>query len=414
MTALPVPRAGDEVAWVRQHLGDLVVEAPEDVAASPTRRGGQAAADAALDAFDVAGYGADRNEVLPRERRGASGLSPYIRHGLLTLPRVWRHVEGGPVRDVAKFHDELLWQEYSRHLYARLGSALGAPLRYAPRRPTDPTDSTRDPERGPWNRSMACVDEALSELDRDGWLVNQARMWLASDWTVRHGWDWRAGEDYFFTHLLDGSRAANRLGWQWTVGTGTGRPYGFSRRQVVRRAPELCGGCPLRDACPIEDWPDASEPEQLPPMPLLRSDPDPATTAGPAEPVQRGDPEAVWLTGESLGEDDPALRAHPELPAVFVFDEPLLSRLRLSSKRLAFITQTLAELAGHRTVQVHRGDPTRVLEGWALATTFAPVPGWRRRASRLAPVALHPFPWLRRPDAGPVASFSAWRRHLRG
>jgi deoxyribodipyrimidine photo-lyase len=35
---------------------------------------------------------------------------------------------------------------------------------------------------------------------------------------------------------------------------------------------------------------------------------------------------------------------------VFVFDEPLLDRLRLSSKRLVFLVETLADLAGRRTV----------------------------------------------------------------
>ena len=80
------------------------------------------------------------------------------------------------------------------------------------------------------------------ELHRDGWLVNQTRMWLASQWAVRAGADWRAGEDAMFTHLLDGSRAANRLGWQWTVGTGSGKPYGFSRWQVEKRAPAAVPG----------------------------------------------------------------------------------------------------------------------------------------------------------------------------
>jgi hypothetical protein len=39
---------------------------------------------------------------------------------------------------------------------------------------------------------------------------------------------------------LDGSRAANLLGWQWTVGAGTGKPCGFARWQVEKRAPQLC------------------------------------------------------------------------------------------------------------------------------------------------------------------------------
>ena len=79
----------------------------------------------------MTGYARRRNEVWPESRRGASRLSPYIRHGLLTLPRVWSHVAGGPEEDVAKFRDELRWQEYARHLYARMGTATRRSLRYS-------------------------------------------------------------------------------------------------------------------------------------------------------------------------------------------------------------------------------------------------------------------------------------------
>lgn len=403
MSLLPTPQPGDEVAWVRSHLADLCLEPVDQVAASPAFRGGQTAADARLAAFDVTGYAADRNEVWPDQRRGASRLSPYIRHGLLPLPRVWQAVADGPPRDVARFRDELLWQEFARHLYARLGRRLSAPLRALP------DASGRGP--APWDRSLACVDLAVTELERDGWLVNQARMWLASHWTVRHHWSWREGEDAFFTHLLDGSRAANRLGWQWTVGSATGRPYGFGQEQVQRRAPGLCDRCPRSAACPIEDRPDDPTWPPVDPEPRLRHDPDPTATAGPAAPDITGSPQQVWLTAESLGDADPALRAHPELPAVVVLDEPLLARLRLSGKRLVFLAETLADLATRRELEVQRGDPTEVLAGRRLAATFTPVPGWRRRAARLRPVAVHPFPWLVRPDGGPQTSFSAWRRH---
>jgi deoxyribodipyrimidine photo-lyase len=405
---LPPPRVGDEVAWVREHLGHLTLEDAGSITASSTFRGGQHAGDAALAAFDVAGYAADRNEVWPPHRRGASRLSPYIRHGLLPLPRVWAHVAGGPPRDVRKFRDELLWQEYARHVYARLGPALAEPLRHRPpstagSRPGGPDD--------PWDRELACVGLVVDELEHDGWLVNQTRMWLASQWTVRHGWAWREGEDRFFRHLLDGSRAANRVGWQWTVGTATGKPYGFSRWQVERRAPGLCRACRLRDACPIEQWPAAEPGGRVETTPLLRRDPDPDATAGLARPAPtvRG-PDLVWLTAESLGDDDPALVAHPERAVAFVFDERLLARLRLSGKRLVFLAETLAELAERRQLDVSLGDPVDVLSGRALATTFAPVPGWRRRVARLDVAQLHPWPWLMRPGSGPVTSFTAWRR----
>ena len=396
-TPLPRPEPGREVAWVTEHLADLCADAPHR---SARFAGTQAAADDALAAFDVTGYASHRNEVWPPERRGASGLSPWIRHGLLTLPRVHAAV-AGPAEDRRKFRDELRWQEYARHLYARLGPALGEPLRRSP-----VALAATDAE--PWDRSLRCIDVNLDELERDGWLVNQTRMWLASQWSVRHGADWRAGEERFFTHLLDGSRAANRLGWQWTAGTGTGRAYGFSRTQVRRRAPGLCTGCAHHAACPIEDWPDDPELGPVDADPRLRHDPDVARTAGPVEPEHDGTPEVVWLTAESLGDDDPALAAHPDLPVVFVLDRPLLARLRLSAKRLVFLVDRLAELGEQRTLEVHLGDPVAVLAGRPLATTFAPVPGWRSRARHLDLAVLHPWPWLEPPRAGSLASFSAW------
>ena len=119
---------------------------------------------------------------------------------------------------------------------------------------------------------------------------------------------------------------------------------------------------------------------------------------------------SVWITAESLGDRDPAATAHPDLPVVFVFDESLLRGLRLSVNRLIFLSESLADLAQRRQVQVWRGDPVAVLQGRRLAATFAPVPGFRSRAARLDVVSLHPWPWLKRPGAEPVTSYTAWRR----
>ncbi|WP_375431870.1 FAD-binding domain-containing protein [uncultured Friedmanniella sp.] len=397
MPVLPTPPADlDAVtAWVGEHLGDLTLEGPDAIAAGGFA-GGQAAADAALAQLDITGYARKRSTVLPESQRGASRMSPYIRHGLLTLPQVWARVSDAPDQDRKRYRDELLWQEYARHLYARTGPALGRALRR-----DQPRSSTWT--REPWPAEMACLESVVSELHHDGWVVNQTRMWLASQWAVRAGADWRDGEQEMFAHLLDGSRAANRLGWQWTTGTGSGKAYGFSRWQVEKRAPQLCRRCPLRQACPIQDWPDAD----LGPAvdgPDLGTGP---TPAGPVE-VEGGGGEVTWLTAESLGTGDPALAAEPDRPAVFVFDEPLLSRLRLSGKRLVFLAETLGELAQARPLEVRRGSPVTELAGYRLATTYAPVPGWAARAAQLTVAELHPWPWLRRPGNASLRSYSAW------
>ena len=401
MTLLPTPDLDSPERWVADHLGDLTLEGAGGVCRSPLFVGGQTAADAALAAFAVGGYASRRSQVLPESARGASRLSPYIRHGLLPLPRVWEHVADGPAKDSGKFRDELLWQEYARHLYARVGRTIHAPLRREPAVGEGWADE-------PWPEAMACMAEVRRGLTEDGWLVNQTRMWASSQWTVRAGARWQDGERRMYAELLDGSPAANGLGWQWSIGMATGKPYGFSRWQVEKRAPELCEGCVLRKRCPIQGWPTAQPGGRVDPHEALSSDPEPERTAGPAEPVVTGTPKAVWLTAESLGDGDPALAAHETLPTVFVFDAPLLARLRLSSKRLIFLAECLADLGQRREVEVHRGDPIEVLAGRPLAVTHTPVPGFGVRAARLDLVARHPWPWLRRPAGGSVASFTAW------
>lgn len=397
MSLLPVPPFDGAGAWVERHLGHLVCD--PGVAARPARRGGQRAADAALATLDVTGYAARRRQVDPPAARGATVLSPYIRHGLITLAEAIEAAARAPIADRDKFVDEVWWQEYARHLYARVGRANAAPLRREPAagRPSWPEVLPND---------MACLAGVRDELETTGWLVNQTRMWIASHWTVRAGADWRDGEEWMFRHLLDGSRAANRYGWQWSIGAMTTSAYGFSRWQVERRAPGWCASCPRAADCPIQDRPGAQPGAALDDG-YLRAGLD---LAGPDCAQVDGSPEQVWLTAESLGARDPALCAWPGVPAVFVFDEPLLDRLRLSAKRLVFIAETLAELAEDRPLRILRGDPVAELAGTALAVTYAPVPGFQTRAGALDVVAVHPYPWLRRPNGGDVRSHSAWVR----
>ena len=362
--------------------------------------GGQTAANQALASLDITGYAAQRSEVFPRSARGASVLSPYIRHNLITLKQAFDRVSKAPFKDREKFRDELYWQEYARHLYARVGTELFQNLRF---------DAEWSSEGDGWNRDMACVDEVVGELEQDGWLVNQTRMWLASHWTVRNGIGWLSGQERMHRELIDGSRAANLLGWQWTVGAGTGKPYGFARWQVEKRAPGLCSGCKLKNACPIQQFPPEIQPSQLEPNPLLNRDPDPRRTAGPLTPVELREPEVVLLTIDSLGDSDPALIANPELPVAFVFNEKALQKLQLSSRRIGFYLETLADLSDRRDLRVYIGDPVAFTNAHEVAITYAPVPSFRK-FQKLAQV--HPYPWLAIPQAGTVRSYTAWRKGL--
>jgi deoxyribodipyrimidine photo-lyase len=325
-------------------------------------------------------------------------LSPYIRHNILTLSDVFQAVRKAPYKDREKFQDELLWQEYARHLYARMGVQLFENLRF---------EANKDEVGDGWNREMLCINEVVSELETDGWLVNQTRMWLASQWTVRSEKGWLYGQERMFQQLLDGSRAANLLGWQWTVGAGTGKPYGFSQWQVDKRAPGLCAQCSLVGNCPVAEFPEETTLPHALRNERLEVDLDLAATRGPIEPEFNRAPEYVLLTIDSLGDADQAMIAHPELPVVFVFNEPALRKLQLSSQRIAFYLQTLQDLSTRRDLQVYLGDPYQFAMDHSVATTFAPVPSFKK-FKNLAEV--YPYPWLRMPRGGSLKSFSSWRK----
>jgi deoxyribodipyrimidine photo-lyase len=409
---LPTPLVGGEIGWVATHLHGLF-SGPSRHANADHRElaGTQQAANRALATLDLRGYASARNQVLPVTTRGATRLSAWIRHGLLSLPEVATVAEQAPgsVSDRTKFIDELWWQEYARHVYARLGNQMAHPLRYAPYGHL--ITPRADPDQI-WDRKMACMDATRNELETEGYLVNQTRMWLASHWTVRHGASWRLGEDWFFRHLLDGSRAANRLGWQWTIGAGTGKVYGFSRWQVNKRSPGLCARCPLQHNCPIEQWPDTEELSPVDVDPRVRHDDNPELSGGPQQVLRSTTPDAVWITAESMGDADPAVHAHQDLPVVFIWDDNLLSRLQLAGHRLVYLTERLAELGATRDLQVWRGNPVEVLSAMSVATTFAPVPGFRRITRDLQLAELHPWPWLARPGSRTVASYTAWRKSV--
>ncbi len=388
MTLLPaIPDERDGIVrWVRTHLGHLTCDPPEP---SPAFAGGQSAADAALADLDITGYARRRSMVHPVSARGASRLSPYIRHGLLDLPQVWERVDDAPSYDRFRYQGELLWQEYSRHWYAVFGTRTREPLTFEP-----PVAQDKWPHP-PWWREMACIDATLEELHRDGWCVNQTRMWLAGQYSLRGHGDPSVGEAEMFRHLLDGSRAANRMGWQWSAGTSRSRAYNFARAQVTKRAPAYCRQCSLEDDCPISAYAKPLPRNKLPSGPMATS----LTGFGLLErSTTEATAAAVWLTAESLGATDPAMAAHPDLPVLFVFDEPLLDRLRLSGKRLIFLAETLGEIQRSRRLDVYLGHPTQILSEYDVAATHAPVPGFERRASAARSTELFPWLWLRVPN----------------
>jgi hypothetical protein len=100
----------------------------------------------------------------------------------------------------------------------------------------------------------------------------------------------------------------------------------------------------------------------------------------PARPI-------IWVHGDCLSPQSPALRAYPAAPAIFVWDDELLATYRLSLKRIVFITECLLELP----VRIFRGDVAEAVLTFAAAhgadaivTTESPSPRFAVISSHLA------------------------------
>jgi deoxyribodipyrimidine photo-lyase len=178
-------------------------------------------------------YARSRNAI----EGAVTGLSPYITHGLLSLPEVLAGVIANHPLDVQhKFVFELGWREYFRHVWAFRGEEIFESLReglqpqtsYSAQLPADIRQATT---------GVPAIDMAVRTLYATGYLHNHARMWLASYVVHVRKVDWRIAADWLYGHLLDGDLASNHLSWQWVAGTGSSKPYLFNADNVARHAP---------------------------------------------------------------------------------------------------------------------------------------------------------------------------------
>ena len=168
---------------------------------------------------------------------GVTGLSPYLTHGLVTLPEVLRLVLQRESLGIDhKLVYEFGWREFYRHVWTHAGNGIFRSLHEGPLDETvykkELPHDVRHADTG-----IPVIDEAIRTLYDTGTLHNHARMWLASYLVHIRKVHWRVGADWLVAHLLDGDLASNHLSWQWVAGTGSHKPYLFNAENVARYAP---------------------------------------------------------------------------------------------------------------------------------------------------------------------------------
>lgn len=239
-------RARDEM---RAYLAEALAGCYEGEPTISPIEGGRTAAERRLNDFDARRY-ASRNHVT---RGHVSRLSPYIRHGVLTLREVRDAVFarfGRAGESIYKFVFELAWRQFWQEVYAELGDEIYADIedyKFPPPPWADaPPEDVARAETG-----LVCMDESLRELYATGYMHNHARMWVAAYLVHHRKVHWTVGERLFFAHLLDGDPPPNALSWQWVASTFSSKPYYFNRQNIEKYTDgEWCRRCTAK--CPFD------------------------------------------------------------------------------------------------------------------------------------------------------------------
>jgi deoxyribodipyrimidine photo-lyase len=179
-----------------------------------------------------AGYDYTTNRNYDRaDHPHVSGLSPYLRHRIITEDDVLKATLARHSPQAAdKFIAEVYWRTYWKGwlemrptVWSHYKSDLSAAMNRV---------QTESGLRADWEAACTgqtgidCFDHWAKELAATGYLHNHARMWFASIWIFTLRLPWTLGADFFMRHLLDGDPATNTLSWRWVGGLQTvGKTY---------------------------------------------------------------------------------------------------------------------------------------------------------------------------------------------
>lgn len=148
-------------------------------------------------------------------------LSPYIKFGCISIREVYYSlpVNHGIVR-------ELIWRDF----YANI--AFFFPYIF-----NNSFIKKYDKIKWDYNEKLfncwktgttgfPLIDASMRQLNECGWMHNRCRMVVASFLVKNLFIDWRKGEQYFASKLVDYDPSSNNGGWQWCASTGTdSQPY---------------------------------------------------------------------------------------------------------------------------------------------------------------------------------------------
>jgi deoxyribodipyrimidine photo-lyase len=280
-------------------------------------------------------------------------LSPYIRHGCITIPEAMIATKKISHTGSEKLLFEFAWRDFWRKVWHLNGDAIHSdmePAKVGLKR-LALSEDVKNAHTG-----LDCMDAFIHTLNNEGYLHNHARMWLASYLIHWRGIDWKAGADWMHDLLIDGDQASNHLSWQWVASTFGSKPYFFNQENLSKYTQnKFCPSCTAR--CPFDKtyeelsenlFSATSAPIKI--YPQKTSLNESQSQSGKAEGNN-----AVILFHDEMLSPNHSLYQHAT-KKIFIFDPVLYQGW--SMKRLQFIADCLVEMP---EVEIWKGHTAAVL-----------------------------------------------------
>jgi deoxyribodipyrimidine photo-lyase len=164
-------------------------------------------------------YDETRNSI---EKDGTTHMSVHLRFGFLSI----REVAKLAYQYSESLLKELVWRSFFSQLIWHNPYVVDKCFKPKYEKVTWSKDKHLFMKWMYGKTGFPLVDAGMRELFDTGLMNNRVRMLTASFLVKNLGVDWRIGEAYFASKLLDFDQASNNGNWQWVAGTGAdSAPY---------------------------------------------------------------------------------------------------------------------------------------------------------------------------------------------
>ncbi len=164
---------------------------------------------------DVANYHLTNNNMAID---GTSRLSSYLHFGCLSPLEIETMLPNN--QGARAWNRQLTWREFYNYILFNNPANLKQEFQEKYRQLKWQTD---DRAMRAWQDGLTgypAVDAAMRQLKQEGWMHNRGRLIVGSFLTKDLWLDWRDGEKYFMSMLIDGDNANNNGNWQWITSVG--------------------------------------------------------------------------------------------------------------------------------------------------------------------------------------------------